>query len=328
MRKLIATLSAMILMLSIAGCESATPNPTEPKTEPPATVGETTEATQPTTKPEILDHLELKTTELPLDSKWLSDDLEKVGLERTKVSTRAKGFITEQSKIEKDIRMVFLLSDCERYDKGSYHDLFLAVQADNKVIYKDLTYNTITGAYSEKLYLNDIDGDSVEEIILHQCIGMTGGAGQYLARIFKVENEEINEIFCSTVLTDDRYIRWETGFTGEEKPDFQLEITNAFTGYTKLIDLSYEKDSYIRLGRYDNDGNILKHTDISTDTFLTFIPKDIDNDGICEIYCEQYTSHLGHAQHIGHAISILKYNTYIQEFEVIDSWFEPASRLE
>ena len=70
---------------------------------------------------------------------------------------------------------------------------------------------------------------------------------------------KINEIFCSTVLTDDRYIRWETGFTGEEKPDFQLEITNTFTGYTKLIDLSYEKDSYIRLGRYDNDGNILHY---------------------------------------------------------------------
>lgn len=325
MRKLLATLIVTILLLSTVGCEGSNPVPTTPTTEPHSV---TTETTQPTTEFKTLEHLELKANELPLNSHWLSDDLEKVGLKRTTVSTRAKGFITEQSKIDKDIRMVFILSDHERYGKGLYHDLFLAVQADTKVIYKDLTYNTITGAYSENLYLSDIDGDGIEEIILHQCVGISGGAGQYLARVFKVENDEINEIFCSTIISDDRSIRWDTGFVGKEKPNFQLEITNTFTGYTQLIDLTYDKDSYIRLGNYDDDGNINKHIDISTDTFLTFIPKDIDNDGICEIYCEQYTSHLGHTQHIGHAISILKYNSNIQEFEVIDAWFEPASRFE
>lgn len=328
MKKLIATLCVIILVLSAAGCESITPNPTEPATEVNPTVAAPTEATQPTTEHKALEHLELKVSELPLDSKWLSDDLEKVGLNRTKESARAKGFITEQSKSGKDIRIAIILGDYERYGKGLYHDLFLAVQADTKVIYKDLTHNTITGAYSEKLYLNDIDGDGVEEIIIHQCIGMSGGAGQYLARVFKVENDEIKEVFCSLTSNGNRHIRWKTGFVGEEQQDFKLKISNSFTGYETLIDLSQDKESYIRLGKYDEEGNIIKHTDISTDTFLSFIPKDIDNDGICEIYCEQYTSHLGHAQHIGYAISILKYNAYIQDFEVIDTWFDPANRLE
>ena len=328
MKKLLATIFVIILLLSTVGCDSVVTNSTEPKTEPHSTVTETTEVTQPTTEPEVLEHLELKISELPLDSKWLSDDLEKVGLKRTKESARAKGFITEQSKSDKDIRTVLLFGDYERYGKGLYHDLFLAVQADTKVIYKDLTHNNIAGAYSEKFYLNDIDGNGIEEIIIHQCIGMTGGGGQYLARIFKVENEEIKEIFCNLTSNGNKHVRWKTGFVCEEKPDFQLEITNTFTGYTETIDLSTDKESYVRLGRYDDNGNVIKHTDISTDTFLTFIPKDIDNDGICEIYCEQYTSHLGHAQYIGHAISILKYNAYIQDFEVIDAWFDPADRLE
>lgn len=343
MRKLFATFIITILLISTAGCTVNTNNPTSPTTEPTKavtadstvseteplpTIAEITEDTQPATKPEMLEHLELKVSELPLDSKWFSDDLEKVGLERTKTSARAKGFITEKSKAGKDIRIVHLLGDYERYGNGLYHDLFLTVQADTKVIFKDLTYSNIKGAYSERLHLNDIDGDGIEEIIIHQCVDMFGGAGQYLARIFKVENEEIKEVFCSLTSDGNKHSRWGTGFKAEEKEDFQLEISNTFTGYKELIDLSADKESYIRSGIYSEEGNVLKHSDILTDTFLSFIPKDIDSDGICEIYCEQYTSHLGHAQHIGHAISILKYNTDSQSFEVIDAWFDPAYRLE
>ena len=97
MKKLLATFTAMILMLSAVGCESITPNPTEPKTEPYSTSAETIEATQSTTKPKILEHLELKGTELPLDSKWYGEDLKKVGLERNLKQVRTQGFITKKA---------------------------------------------------------------------------------------------------------------------------------------------------------------------------------------------------------------------------------------
>lgn len=317
MKRLIATFTAMILMLSAAGCESITPTPTEPKTEPHSTVAETTEAAQPTTKPKILEHLELKVTELPLDSRWYGEDLEKVGLERTSKQVRTQGFITEKSKSDKDIRRVILLRDSERYGDGIFHDLFLAVEADTKVIFKDLTYNRISGAYSESLYLNDVDGDGVEEIIIHQCIGMTGGAGQYLARIFKVENDEINEIFCSFGNNESEK-HFDTGFSGHPEDNYTFTITNNITGFNAVYQVSNDRPD-----RFDENGNSVSRREIMVDHFNEFLPKDIDSDGICEIYCEQYTSDRGHADYTGEAVSILKYNTYIQEFEVIDAWFEP-----
>ena len=313
MKRFFAAFALMIIALSATACSSEN---IEPITE---TAPQTTTSTQPTTEHKTLDHLELKTEELPLDSRWYGEDLEKVGLERTSKQVRAQGFITEKSKSDKDIRSVILLRDFERYGDEVYHDLFLAVEADTKVIFKDLTYNKITGAYSEKFYLNDIDGDSVEEIILHQCVGMSGGAGQYIARVFKVENDEIIEIFCSET-KDDSAKRWNTGFSGHPEDDFTFVITNRFTNakYSTGTD---------RPDRHDANGKAVSKREIMVDSFNLFLPKDIDSDGICEIYCRQYTSDWGHADYTGDAISILKFNTEKQDFEVVDAWFEPADDL-
>lgn len=320
MKKLLATIFVIILLLSTVGCDSVVTNSTEPKAEPHSTIAETTEVTQPTTKPEILDHLELKATELPLDSKWYGEDLKKVGLERTSKQIRTQGFITDKSRSDKDIRNVYLLRDFERYGNAVFHDLFLAVEADTKVIFKDLTYNTIPGAYSENLYLNDIDGDSIEEIILHQCVGMSGGAGSYIARVFKIENDEIKEIFCSSNNDAKKY--WNTGFSGHPEDNYTFIIANNNTGYCEEYKVSTNRPD-----RHDESGNAVSHREIMVDSFNLFLPKDIDSDGICEIYCRQYTSDWGHADYIGDAISILKFNAEKQEFEVVDAWFEPADTL-
>ncbi|MBQ8572713.1 MAG: hypothetical protein IJ451_04540 [Ruminococcus sp.] len=318
MKKLIATLSAMILVLLATGCDSVDTKPTKPITQPHSTVAETT---QTTTEFKTLEHLELKSNEIPYNNRWVYDDLEKVGLERTNTQIRESGFITEQSKYQKDIRNVILLRDFERYGHGICRDLFLAVEADTKVIFKDLKYNTLTGAYSEKLYINDIDSDGIDEIIIHQCVGMTGGAGQYLARVFKIENDEIKEIFCSFG-NNESGNHFDTGFSGYPEDNNTFIITNDITGYRAEY-----KDSPDRLDRYDEDGKALPHLDIMVDHFNVFLPKDIDSDGTCEIYCEQYTSDQGHADYIGEAISILKYNNEKQDFEVIDAWFEPVDTL-
>ncbi|MBQ8795009.1 MAG: hypothetical protein IJZ54_01165 [Clostridia bacterium] len=315
MKKLFAAFALMILVLSATACSSEN---IEPLTE---TTPQTTVATQPTTEQKILEHLELKTEELPLDSRWYGDDLEKAGLERTSTQVRAQGFITEKSKTDKDIRSIILLCDFERYGNAIFHDLFLAVEADTKVIFKDLTFNTIPGAYSEELYLNDIDGDGADEIILHQCVGMSGGAGQYLARIFKVESDEIKEIFCSETKGDSTK-RWDTGFSGHPEDNFTFVITNSFTGYKSEYNVGTDRPD-----RHDENGKAISKRNIMVDSFNVFLPKDIDSDGICEIYCKQYTSDWGHADYTGDAISILKFNTEKQDFEVIDAWFEPADDL-
>lgn len=318
MRKLLATLTAIFLVLSATGCESINLAPTESTTESHSTA---TETTQPETEFKILEHLELKANEIPYNVRWFVDDLEKVGIQRTKNPIRESGFITEQSKTDKDMRTVVLFRDFERYGEGIFHDLFLAVETDTKVIFKDLTYSRIPGAYSENLYLNDIDGDGVDEIILHQCVGMSGGAGQYLARIFKIENEEIKEIFCSfTNNESEKY--FDTGFSGHPEDNYIFTITNNITGYYEEYRVSTDRPD-----RHDENGKAVSHREIMVDSFNMFLPKDIDNDGTCEIYCRQYTSDGSHADYIGDAISVLKYNAEKQKFEIIDAWFEPIDEF-
>lgn len=322
MKRLFAAFALMIIALSATACSTeSTESLTETVPQATSSTQTTAASTQPTTNHKNLDHLELKTEELPLDSKWYGEDLKKVGLERNLKQVRTQGFITKKSKSDNNIRNVYLLCDYERYGGGIFHDLFLAVEADTKVIFKDLTYNTIPGAYSENLYLNDIDGDSVEEIILHQCVGMSGGAGNYLARVFKIENDEIIEIFCSDT-NDTPSKRWDTGFSGHPEDDFILVISNRFTGYTAKYNSGTDRSD-----RHDENGKAVSKREIMVDSFNLFLPKDIDSDGICEIYCRQYTSDWGHADYIGDAISILKFNTEKQDFEVIDAWFKPTEEL-
>ncbi len=317
-KQLIATI-AILLILTATACAKG--NDIHNPTPTTSNMIETTSKTQPTAEFETKEHLELTTNTLPLDSLWLTEDLDKVGLTRISKSVKGQGFITEKSKSETDIRTVALLCDYDRYESSLYHDLFLAVEADTKVIYKDLTYNRTPGAYSENLYLNDIDGDGTDEIILHQCVGITGGAGQYLARIFKVENEEIKELFNSLTKTEDNGY-WDTGFNGSPIDNWTFKISNSITGFSETY-----ADNPERLDRYNENGEAISSLGIMVDSFNVFLPKDIDNDGICEIYCEQYTSHKGHADYTGEAISILKYNTEIQEFEVVDAKFEPVETL-
>lgn len=319
MKKLIVATIATILILTTAACESGNSTPTSSSTAPTTTVSET----QPTTVFKTKEHLELTSYELPLDSLWLADDLEKVGLKRISKTIREQGFITEKSLSERDIRQVALLCDYDRYGGGIYHDLFLAVEVDTKVIFKDLTHNTITGAYSESLYLNDVDGDGTDEIILHQCIGSTGGAGQYLARVFKVENEEINELFCSSIKSENSTY-WDTGFEGTTKDGFMFEVTNEFTGYdtTFKLDNKHYIDVY-----YDENGNVRTEGKMQIDTFCDFEPVDKDSDGIYEISTKQYVSLYSHVDCIGYATSTIAYNPEIKDFEIIDSEFVSAYNM-
>lgn len=310
MKKLIATLAVIILTLSVAGCEGTAPATTEPSTEPTTQV---TETTQPTTKFQTLEHLELKVDEIPYRSGW-SDDLEKVGLERTDMRIRMKGYLTEDSKEQKVMQKVYLLRDFEKYNSRGLHDVFLAVVTDTKVLFEDVTGDQKYFIYDEELYLNDVDSDGTDEIIVFQHIDSCGGAGQHLAKIYKVENDDIKEIFCS-----DGFDEENTGFSGHSADNYTYIVTNSITGYYEEF-----KATKARHDLHDEDGKAVSLGSMNIDCFIKFFPKDIDSDGTCEIYCEQYTfSNGGHNYGTGTAVSILEYNTETQEFEVADAWFEP-----
>ncbi|MBO7519183.1 MAG: hypothetical protein J6T73_00250, partial [Clostridia bacterium] len=215
----------------------------------------------------------------------------------------------------------YLFIDNTRYGSESYfHETYLAVETGSRVLLKDLLFDDWYGSYEDELYARDVTGDGKDEIILQQLIGMTGGYGQYLSRIFEVISGEIKEIFCSYTVNG---YNFNTGFSSRLKDGLMLEISNKFTGYSISLDLSNRKEYYVN--HYDETGKLIlddKYDQIMIDSFFEFVPQDSDKDGIFEIKCAQYVSLIGHADHIGDAESIIKYNPDTRAFEVIKSEFK------
>lgn len=168
---------------------------------------------------------------------------------------------------------------------------------------------------TQQLHLCDVDGDGLDEIVVHQQIDAFGGAGQYLSRILKVDGEEICEIFNSGTSSSDGM--FDTGFESEFLNGYKLKITNRHVNYSITIAISdrYADDFFDENGKGKRDISIL------CDSFMEFTPKDIDGDGVFEIECLQYVSLDGHADGIGYAKSALKLNTETQKFEVIQAEF-------
>lgn len=256
-------------------------------------------------------------TEIPYKENWLQGDLSNVGIKSAVAEHQKDGYIVDGSDGELVPCRVYLLSiyDEEKYGKNSgYHDSFLAVETESKVVFKNLSEKL--GSYFDNLYVCDVDGDNTGEIIVQQVVDMFGGAGQYVSRIYKVEESEIKEIFCSPT---DRL--FDTGFKSEAKDGFKLEITNTFTKSKTVLDFS--KDREYEGVYFDQNGIVIKEAGILCDSFNKFEPIDTDLDGVFEIECLQYVSLYCHADYIGDARTVLKYNSDSQKIEIIEADFQP-----
>ena len=193
-------------------------------------------------------------------------------------------------------------------DKAEYA-LYIEVDTGSQVIKKELESEVYACPESE-LFLGDVDGDGINEIFVHHHTGGVGGFGSWCTWVLKVENDDILVLFAN-------YNEFDTGFESQLLDGYQLEVKNSITGYTLVYDV---KDKY---GEYIDNSTTRPDLSFYLDSFYVFEPKDIDGDGISEIQCKQYTSYFGHADYMGSACSVLKFNKEAQTFEVIDAWYEP-----
>ncbi len=223
--------------------------------------------------------------------------------------TSIEGFVTAES-IDSEtpckIRTVKY-----RRDQPTYiaYALYIEVDTGLQVLKKELApqVNPHPGC---KLFLADVDGDGIQEILVHHNTGGCGGFGSYHTFVLKVENNEIQILF-------DNWCEFDTGFESRFLGGYQLEVKNNITGYTLVYDI---KERY---GEYIDGSSKLPDDSFAVDSFYVFEPKDVDDDGISEILCKQYTSIRSHADYTGTACSVLKFNNKTQVFEVIDAWYEP-----
>lgn len=257
-------------------------------------------------------HQNLKADEISIIDDWLTAGLKKAGLENCAIWKTSEGYIQST----KERATVYILYDTKRYGEDSiYNDFYMAIQTKEKIILKDLKTDDYCGSYRLDLYVCDVTGDGLDEIAIQSTVGMTGGAGQYLSRIFKLYDSEVREIFYSSPIKN-----FDTGFSSTFEDNYRLLILNSYTKYENVIDFSTEKkyqDLY-----FDADGNVIKNDVVSCDSFFEFVPQDTDNDNVFEIICKQYASICGHSDYVGEAQSILKYNRKTKTFEIINAKFD------
>lgn len=262
---------------------------------------------------DINEHQFLKTTETIFDSKnRMRIDIPEIGLNSVLIRQ-----LEDNINLTDDIfGTVYLLAD-NRYDTNSMvSDCYLVISVNDKIFARDLLAWDGQADLGATFYCVDIDGDDDKEIILHECVGLSGGAGQYLSRVFDFRNNEIVEIFSSDVKEE----TFNTGFSVSILKNRCLEIKNRYTDYCRKIVLSDRTDDYYSVW-YGNNGEP-KNLQLMLDTFYKFEPYDIDNDGVYEIKVCQYTSLYGHTDFIGTAVSFLKYNKNMNSFEVCEASFE------
>lgn len=212
---------------------------------------------------------------------------------------------------------VFLLGQYNN-DDNVMMDHFLVIVTEDKTSCKDLTAYEGQFNFAGNIEVRDFDGDGDCEILLQQTVGMTGGAGSYLSRVFDYRDGEILEIFSSDSIFDK--CSQNMGFSCTFLKNKEIRIENEFTDYCATFSMSDRPDEYFKW-LYNDDGSVAG-CELCVDSFYEFIPIDADLDGVYEVFCRQHTSLIGHSDGIGCTKIVLKYNAIIAEFEIIDASFE------
>lgn len=257
------------------------------------------------------EHQELIATETSFDyNNMMRISIPEVGLQNMFIAD-----ISSEEKLFDDIYgRVYLLSD-DRYGGSCMPcDNYIAILINGKLIVKDIAK---LPAYFGDITLSDIDGDGDSEIILQETISITGGCGGYLSRVFDFKDSELIEMFSSI---DENNNYFDTGYSITVLKNKKFIIKNRFSGYSEEFTDQRKTDDYYDGFWYDINGNP-GNQEIMVDSFYEFSPINIDNDESYEVLCKQYVSLIGHADGLGHAKTILKYNKNSKQFEIIDTEF-------
>lgn len=229
-------------------------------------------------------------------------------MQNAEISEKCKGKVILNSKlVQADIYLV------RSNDDDVYNESCLIVDYQTKVLKKKINVDS-SGSYNDTLYVCDIDGDKTDEIIIQSCIGISGGAGQYISHIYKISDEKIIEIFKSSQQNE-----FDTGFGIQFNDRYIVTVSNRFTGYEINIDYSHDK-KYSGI-YYDENGKVMQQGNLTVDNFCAFAPTDVDNDNVYEIEVLQYASVYGHSDYIGMCSSLLKYDSLTQNLKVINTTF-------
>ena len=256
------------------------------------------------------EHQDLKKNEISFSEDALYFDLKEAGLENVYI----RDMSPSGALIGDDLyARVYLIGDDRYRGDMSISDHYLMLITEDKIILEDLK----TGEYNARLggtvEVKDFDGDGYKEILVQEVADMFGGYGQHISRVYKYDNGQIKTIFSA--FTDYEH-RFDTGFSCTVLEDYNLKIQNEYTGYEEIFNYRDARKTW-----YGEKDCTHFDTELYVDSFYSFEPMDVDEDGVYEIIGYQYTSLNGHTDYMGSAKTVLKYDEEKSEFVVVDAEF-------
>lgn len=175
--------------------------------------------------------------------------------------------------------------------------------------------------YYPLVYLQDIDGDGADEIIVESVIRATS-IGEFVLHVLKVIDNELVELYrfptYDYVKDGIQYEVCNFGFKGKLLDHYKLLFEFPSLNFSKIID--YSDNGRVNIKQYYNGkGKPLDETEdpLLFQCFQRIDVEDMDGDGIYEIIGRQNIRITGH-RGIGTAIITLKYNVENQKMEVIN----------
>ena len=184
--------------------------------------------------------------------------------------------------------------------------------------------------YQPKVFVNDVDGDGNDEIVVNN-VRTAMGIGEYRLQVFRTEKDGLTSIFnfpetayiYNGPESDIPYDKLNLGFIGKLEDGYKLRLEFPSIEYEELISLN---EKMIDNSLFDENGTPLSKSEniVKFNTFHSVEVADKNSDGVCEIVGKQNIFY-GVLRSIGEVEIILNYNTEIKSFGVVAVRFIPIS---
>lgn len=201
---------------------------------------------------------------------------------------------------------VILAGKKEREDSIYFTDVKVIVEDGKTGEFIKTEISPDAGGYEPSIFAGDFNNDKVTDILISLPTGGSGGIIQYALLTFK--EDKLVPLFD--------FNAFNQGFDYKVKflPDFKAEISSESLGKNEVLDLTYNKETYMELGIYNKDGDLKIETEGWVDGYGMLKPYDEDGDGNYELQGIQRISGCCHADSLGHIITNWKWNG--KEFEL------------
>ncbi len=295
------------LLVCLVSCQTQPSSPIQPSNH--------VSPTQTPVKPTPGTHQQLIAEQAPFDgTDTLYFSISEVGLQDVYICDAS----SDSVHLDQGIHGQVLLLGDDGKSRSSIAQHYLAVLSEGMIRVLDLSMTDIQYFYGGSLEVCDIDGDRDVEILLQQAVGLVGGAGNYLSRVFDYRNGTIIERFSSDTFFQEH--GQDLGFSITLLKDQQFTICNERLDYNETFTLTNRDEDYFKW--WCNEEGEISNRTMMVDSFYVFSPMDTDWDGVYEIACKQYASLVGHADGIGAVRTLLRYNTELGKFEIVQGDFE------